>query len=144
MVTTVTAHTAEAQDLKVLERALAQLAGNSPVRALLDHLRDALQAGKAATLVEQDAQLSPNQAADLIGVSRPFLLRFMNAGALKFTTAGSHRRIALGDLLEFSTRRLAAGKFVAESTADVGANEQDTINRLAPISEEALEQLGDL
>ncbi len=66
----------------------------------------------------QDAQLSPNKAADMIGVSRAFLLGFMKGGALKFTTVGTHQRIALSDLLEFNERRLAAGKLVAEASAN--------------------------
>lgn len=144
MVVTVEAKTAGQKDLVVLSQALEQLAPESPLRALLATLRGSLTAGKGATLVEQDAQLSPNKAADMIGVSRPFLLGFMKSGALKFTTVGTHQRIALSDLLEFNERRLAAGKLVAEASANKAAREQAAVDRLAPISDEALRELDEL
>ena len=115
MVTTVEAGTTAEKDLTVLGQAVEQLTVDSPVRALLDQLLDNLKSGKGAALVDRDTLLSPNQAAELIGTSRPFLLRFMRTGALKFTTVGTHQRIALADLLEFDERRLAAGKVTAEA-----------------------------
>ncbi|GHH70368.1 excisionase family DNA-binding protein [Promicromonospora soli] len=144
MVTTVEASKADANDLVVLDHALEQLPADSPVRALLANLHGSLASGKSATLVEQDAQLSPNQAADLIGVSRPFLLSFMKSGALSFTMVGTHKRIALPDLLEFNERRLAAGKLVAEAAASAASRERATVEAGAPISDEALSELDDL
>lgn len=141
---TVEANKAGAKDLGVLDHAVEQLAHDSPVRALLVNLRDNLTSGKGATLVEQDARLSPNKAADMIGVSRPFLLRFMKSGALKFTTVGTHQRIALSDLLDFNERRLAAGKFLAETAANKASREQASVELVAPISDEALNELDEL
>lgn len=140
MVATVEAGTTAEKDLRVLGQAVEQLTTDSPVRALLDQLLDSLKSGKGAALVEQDTQLSPNQAAELIGTSRPFLLRFMKAGALKFTTVGTHRRIALADLLEFDERRLAAGKVAAEAAA----NEHRALDANTAISDEALTELDEL
>lgn len=89
----------------------------------------------------QQSQLSPDQAAELIGISGPFLLRFMKAGALKFTGVGTHRRIALSDLLEFNERRLAAGAATAEAVASRATREQAAVEAIAPISDEALTEL---
>jgi excisionase family DNA binding protein len=132
------------KDINVLEQAVGQLAPDSPVRALLVNLRDSLTSGKGATLVEQDAELSPNKAAELIGVSRPFLLGFMKSGALSFTTVGTHQRIALTDLLEFNERRLAAGKLVAEAAGNAATRERAAVEARAPISDEALSELDEL
>lgn len=144
MVTTVEANKTDAEDLVVLDYAVEQLPADSPVRALLANLHDSLASGKSATLIEQDAKLSPNQAADLIGVSRPFLLSFMKSGALGFTMVGTHKRIALSDLLEFNKRRLAAGKLVAEAAANAASRERSAVEDRAPISDEALSELDDL
>jgi len=54
-----------------------------------------------ALLTAFDTQLSTSQAADLIGVSRPTIVRFLDSGRLPFTQPGKHRRIRLADLLEF-------------------------------------------
>jgi len=144
MVTTVDAGDTGEKDLRILEDAVGQMAVDSPVRGLLVHLHDSLTTGKGATLLEQDVELSPNQAADLIGVSRPFLLQFMRSGALPFTLVGNHQRITASDLLEFNERRLAAGKTVAEARANAAARERAAVERLAPVSDEALAELADL
>lgn len=54
-----------------------------------------------ALLATVDAQVSTSQAADLIGVSRVTMVRFLEQGRLPFTQPGKHRRIRLADLLEF-------------------------------------------
>jgi excisionase family DNA binding protein len=144
MAITVEPSKAGQKDITVLDQAVEQLAPDSPVRALLASLRGSLASGKGATLLEQDVQLSPNKAADLLGVSRPFLLGFMKSGALAFTTVGTHQRIALSDLLEFNERRMAAGKAVAEATGNAAAREQAAVAARSPISDEALRELDEL
>lgn len=144
MAITVEPSKAGQNDITVLDRAVEQLTPDSPVRALLESLRGSLASGKAATLLEQDVQLSPNKAAGLLGVSRPFLLGFMKSGALAFTTVGTHQRIALPDLLEFNERRLAAGKDVAEAAGNAAARERAAVEARSPISDEALRELDEL
>jgi len=144
MVTTIAAKQAPAADVQVLESAAAQLPESSQVRVLLDTLARALGRGVGAALLEQDTQMSPNEAADLLGMSRPHLLTFMDAGALKFTRVGSHRRIAASDLADFAARREAAGKFVAEAKTGAAQTDARMIEKMAPVTEEALAELDDL
>lgn len=144
MITTVDASKAGEKDLGVLNRAVEQLEVDSPVRALLVSLRGSLSSGKGATLIEQDAQLSPNKAAETLGVSRPFLLSFMKSGALKFTMVGAHQRIAMSDLIDFNNRRLAAGKFSAEAAANEASRTRGIVERYAPISDDDLKELDQL
>lgn len=144
MAVTVEPSAAVEKDITVLDQAVEQLDPGSSVRALLASLRGSLASGKGATLLEQDVQLSPNKAADLLGVSRPFLLGFMKSGALAFTTVGTHQRIALSDLLEFNERRLAAGKAVAEAAGNAAARERAAVEARSPISDEALRELDEL
>ena len=141
MAITVEPSKAGQKDIMLLDQAVEQLAPESPVRALLAGLRGSLASGKGATLLEQDVQLSPNKAAELLGVSRPFLLGFMKSGALAYTTVGSHQRIVLSDLLEFNERRQAAGKAVAEAAGNAAARERAAVASRAPISDQALREL---
>jgi excisionase family DNA binding protein len=71
---------------------------------LLAILRN-LQSGNAISIVPEHQQLTTQRAADILGVSRPFLVRLVEAGEIPFHMVGRHRRIYLSDLLEYKRRR---------------------------------------
>ena len=72
---------------------------------LLDEILKNMQAGKAVSIVPEHQQLTSQRAANLLGVSRPFMVRLLEEGHLPFHMVGSHRRVYLKDLLAYQKRR---------------------------------------
>lgn len=67
---------------------------------------EAMQAGKAVTVAPQSQLLTTQQAADLLGVSRPTVVKLIDEGALPATVPGKSRRmIRLDDLLGYREHR---------------------------------------
>lgn len=116
-------------DVAVLPKAL---------QALFREIGDALSAGQAIVVMPQDKQLTTQQAGELLGLSRPYVIRLLDEGEMPYTLAGKHRRIALRDVLECARRRaesrraalrqmardaFAAGLYDNVSMPDGGADE---------------------
>ena len=74
-----------------------------PLQALvlLRNLLTELARGNAATIVPLNAKLTTQQAADILNVSRPYLIGLLEKGELQFTKVGTHRRILFEDLMAY-------------------------------------------
>jgi excisionase family DNA binding protein len=108
---------AQIRDLRrLIQRGNAKLVGPGgqeiaipePVHDLLLIILKNLQVGKAVSIVPEHQQLTTQRAANILGVSRPFLVRLLEIGDMPFHMVGSHRRIYLRDLLDYKRRRDAA------------------------------------
>jgi excisionase family DNA binding protein len=74
------------------------------LRNVLAHASMALSEGQAVTLEPRRAVLSTQEAADLLGVSRPTVVKLLESGDIEFTKPGRHRRVHLEDVLAYQQR----------------------------------------
>jgi excisionase family DNA binding protein len=104
------------------DRARVQLDGIELIlpRDALALLRDILTEmaqGNAVTLVPRHAELTTQEAANLLNVSRPHLVKLLEEGQIPFTRTGTHRRIRYEDLMAYKAERDRQSKEAMEELA---------------------------
>jgi excisionase family DNA binding protein len=87
------------------------------VSELLFQLLTEVAQGNAVTLVPIHAELTTQEAADYINVSRPYLIRLLEEGRIKFHLVGTHRRVKFSDLKAFRQAGEAERERVMEELA---------------------------
>ncbi len=76
--------------------------------SLLRQVVHQLARHKVVTVVPLNRELTTQEAAELLNVSRPYLVRLLDQGAIPYTRTGTHRRIRFDDLMRYKAERDAA------------------------------------
>jgi excisionase family DNA binding protein len=74
------------------------------VTPLLLHLLTEMAQGNAVTLIPVHAELTTQEAANLLNVSRPHLVRLLETQKIPFHKAGTHRRIKFTDIEAYKSQ----------------------------------------
>lgn len=141
MSTTLTADKVSADELAQTEEFAQGLPQGSPLAIMLEGLLDAVRRGADVTLLASDKELTPNQAAQLLGVSRPHLVKIMDRGLLAYRLVGSNRRIAKADLLDYIERHERANAHVNQLLGTRAHAQLQAMDEAAPLTDEDLTAL---
>ncbi|MEO6963733.1 MAG: excisionase family DNA-binding protein [Puia sp.] len=71
---------------------------------LLFDILDKMAQGKSFTLIPSNSEISTQQAADMLNVSRPHLVKLLEEGIIPFKKVGTHRRIELKHLIGYQQK----------------------------------------
>ncbi len=72
---------------------------------LLGEILSELASGNTVKVVPIHAELTTQEGADILNVSRPHLVKMLDEGALPHTKTGRHRRIKFTDLMKYKEQR---------------------------------------
>jgi excisionase family DNA binding protein len=72
--------------------------------ALLMDILEAMAAGRGVTIIPENAELTTVEAADVLNVSRPFLIKLLEEGAIPHRKVGRHRRVRMEDVMNYKTK----------------------------------------
>jgi excisionase family DNA binding protein len=77
-------------------------------------------AGRGVSVMPSHAELTTQQAADMLNVSRPYLIGLLEAGTIRHRLVGRHRRIRWDDLMDYKRRTEAKSRVAADQLAELG------------------------
>lgn len=87
---------------------------------VLQTILDLMAKGKAFSLIPANAELTTQEAADMLNVSRPHIVKLLKEGIIPYKEVGTHRRILLEDLVAYSKDMKQKRKEALEELARLG------------------------
>jgi len=95
----------ESSQLRLVASNGEEIAIPESVYSILGQVVRAMASGQAISIVRHNRELTTQQAADILNVSRPFLVKLLENGEIPHIKVGSHRRILFQDVMIYKEQR---------------------------------------
>jgi excisionase family DNA binding protein len=108
------------QDVQLVVREHPNIAVPLPARAvkLIHDVLQAMAQREPFSIIPHEAELTTQEAADFLNVSRPFLIGLIDRSELPHRMVGRHRRVRFSDLLDFERRSAKTRKEALAAMAE--------------------------
>lgn len=93
------------------------------VYAVLREVAQAMSQGLAITIAPHNTQLTTQEAADLLNISRPTLTRLLREGEIAYEQRGRHRRVRLADVLDYQDRARSEQRAALDEMTRIAAED---------------------
>jgi len=90
-----------------------------PTVVMLTQVLELLAQGRGVQILPKDAELTTQQAAEMLNVSRPFLIGLLETGQIPFRKVGRHRRVTVEALIEYKRKDDQQRRAAADDLADL-------------------------
>ena len=114
-----------AREIDAASRVTIQKAGEDesievpkPVFEVLMKVLAIMSEGKAFALIPLDKELTTQQAADILNVSRPYFNKLLELGEIPHRKVGRNRRVRFGDLAQYKTKQEEKSRAALQELAD--------------------------
>ncbi len=114
----------ETLKVKLVEISGEEIALPESLYQLLRQAAHLMAAGRAVSLVPIEPDMTVEEAAILLNVSQPFLIKLLTEGSIKYVKVGSERRICLADLMAYKKQRTVKRREIFRELAEFSQEEE--------------------
>lgn len=101
-------------ELQLKDNQMQSFTLSSSISQMLLQILDQIAKGNALTIYPTEVKLTSQEAANILNVSRPFLVKLLENEEIPFYRVGTHRRILLKDLLKYKNEMLVKRRGVLD------------------------------
>lgn len=95
---------------------------------VMEALLQGSESTESVHLLSSGTLLTPEKAAQMLGVSRPFFYKLLDEGEFPWVEVGSHRRVLVSDVVLYQKNRVRRGKKASTTSSSISEKDVDVVS----------------